>query len=222
VLLALVLSYRRSFWIADVLGIALVVLLGLNATGRRLLIPAALLVAGALWLLGGAALQSDTPLGARVQSLQASRIEAKPEDRYRLDERANVLAEIKDHPVTGLGLGVPWRATARPLPVEPDADHAYVHFAALYWWLKLGVLGLIAYATLLCAGAVAAVRVWRRRAHRWVRAFGLASLCGIVGLAVIETTATFTGVDPRFTVLLGAQLGLLAALSRPAAPSPPR
>ncbi len=29
----------------------------------------------------------------------------------------------------------------------------------------------------------------------------------------MDTTASFTGVDPRFTVLFGAQLGLLALIA---------
>jgi hypothetical protein len=210
----LMLSYRRSFWIADLLGIALVVLLGLSNNGRRVLLPAVLLVAAAIWSLGGIAVQSDTPLGQRVQSLSSSKLQAKPEDRYRLDERANVVAEIKREPVTGLGFGVGWRASARPLPVEVNPDHEYVHFAVLYWWLKLGILGMLAYVSFLGAGLVLSFGVWRRASDPVFRAFGLGSMCSFVGLAVIETTATFTGPDPRMTLLLGAQLALLAVLWR--------
>src|SRR5690606_7704178 len=40
---SLALSYRRSFWIAAVLGLLLVVLLGTSARGWRVLVPAAVL-----------------------------------------------------------------------------------------------------------------------------------------------------------------------------------
>ncbi len=219
-LAALVLSYRRSFWIADLLGIMLVVLLGLSAGGRKVLLPGVVLVGVAIWALGGVAVQSDTPLGARVQSLSSSNIQAKPDDRYRLDERANVVAAIKDHPVTGLGIGVPWEASARPLPVEVNPDHQYVHFAVLYWWLKLGLLGMLAYVAMLAGGLVMSVRVWQRGHEPVVRAFGLGSLCSIIGLAVIETTATFSGTDTRFTLAFAGQLALLAVLWRRAAAQP--
>ena len=216
-LLTLILSYRRSFWIGDALGIALVVLLGLSSLGRILALPAALLVGLAMWALGGVALQSDSPLGQRVSSLSSSKINAKPDDRYRIDERANVLANIREHPVAGLGLGVPWRADKQPLPIEADPTHQYVHFAALYWWLRLGVLGLVAYAALIFAGAVMSLRAWRSRALPPVfRAFGLGSLCSMIALVVIETTTTFTGSEPRFTVLLAGQFALLAVLWRQA------
>jgi O-antigen ligase len=213
-LASLVLSYRRSFWIADVLGLALVVLLGTSNNARRALLPAVLLVAGAIWSLGGIAVQSDTPLGQRVESLSSSEIQAKPEDRYRLDERANVVATLKADPITGLGFGVGWRATERPLPVEVNPDHEYVHFALLYWWMKLGILGALAYLAFLASGLLLSFGVWRRGSEPLFRAFGLGSMCSFVGLAVIETTATFTGPDARMTLVLGAQLALLAVLWR--------
>jgi O-antigen ligase len=214
-LASLLLSYRRSFWIADVLGIALVLLLGLSNNGRRVVLPGVLLISAAIWSLGGGlSIQSDTPLGQRVQSLSSSKLQAKPDDRYRIDERANVWAAIREEPVTGLGLGVGWRATARPLPVEVNPDHTYVHFALLYWWLKLGILGALAYVAFLVTGVLLSFGVWRRSGDPVFRAFGLGSMCSFVGLAVIELTATFTGPDPRMSLVLGAQLALLAVLWR--------
>jgi O-antigen ligase len=213
-LASLVLSYRRSFWIAAVLGLALVLLLALSPTGRRLLVPACLLIALAVWLLGSIKLESQSPLVARATSLAPTKLEANLEDRYRLDERANVFAEIEKNPITGLGIFVEWRATHQGLPVEHEGGRGYVHFAALWYWLKLGILGLIAYIALILASALLAWRVWHRSRAPLFRAFGLASLCGLAGLLVMETTASFTGVDTRFTVLIAAQIGLLALLAR--------
>jgi len=210
---SLTLSYRRSFWIAAVLGLALVLLLALSPMGRRLIPPTGLLLAGAIWLLGSVHFQSQSPLLRRAVSLEPSSLTANVEDRYRLDERANVLGTIREHPITGVGMMVPWQATVRGLSVEHLEGRQYVHFAALWYWLKLGTLGLIAYVTLLLGAAMLAWRVWRHSREPIARAFGLASLCGVAGLAVIETTASFTGVDNRFTVLFGAQVGLLALLA---------
>jgi O-antigen ligase len=215
---SLLLSYRRSFWIAFVLAVLLVLLLGLSPLGRRLLLPVAAGIGVAIWLVGSVQFQSQLPVVKRVASLQPSRVEANIEDRYRLDERANVLGEIGRHPITGLGMTIPWAATDRPLPVEHAGGREYVHFAALWFWLKLGVLGLLAYIGFVCASAVLAWQAWRRSREPALKAFGLASLCGIVGLVVIETTATFSGVDARFTVLLGVQVGLLALIARTAEP----
>jgi O-antigen ligase len=210
----MVLSYRRSFWIATVLGLLLVLLLGLSPAGRRLLLPACLVIAAAVWLLGSIHFQDQLPVVKRVESLAPSKLTTNVQDRYRLDERANVLGEIRAHPITGLGLGVPWQATVRALSVEHENGREYVHFAALWYWLKLGILGLVAYIAILAGAALLAWRVWRRSAEPLVRAFGLASMCAVAGLLAIETTASFTGVDARFTILLSAQIGVLALLDK--------
>ncbi|MCW2994871.1 MAG: hypothetical protein JWQ18_2366, partial [Conexibacter sp.] len=221
-LLCLILSYRRSFWIADAVGLVLVLVLGVasSAVGRRLIVPVIAVLGVGIYLLGNVALQSDTPIAQRVQSLSPTKVATTPDDRYRLDERANVVHEIRDNPVAGIGLEVPWHATARSLPVEVNPDHLYVHFAALFWWLKLGILGLLAYAGLLLSGMWLSLRVWNHAASPAARAFGLGSLCSFLGLVVIETTATFTGSDQRFTLLLAAQLGLLAAIGQQRSASP--
>jgi O-antigen ligase len=214
VLASLLLSYRRSFWIASALGVLLVIVLATSPAGRRMLIPAALAVAVAIWLLGSIHFQSNLPIVKRVTSLSSSNLEANREDRYRLDERANVLGEISAHPITGLGMGVPWQATVAPLSVEHEGGREYVHFAALWYWLKLGILGLLAYLGVLAGSVVVAWRAWRYSREPLLRAFALASACGIVGLATIETTGSFTGVEARFTVVLATQIGLLALIAR--------
>ncbi len=212
---SLLLSYRRSFWVAAVLGLVLVLLLGSTLTGRRVLVPVGLLMIVAVWVLGSVNFQgSQSPIVRRVASLAPSKLEANLEDRYRLDERTNVLGAIRRHPIAGIGMLVPWGATFTPLSVEHPEARLYVHFATLWYWLKLGVLGLFAYLAILAAAALLAWRVWKRSPEPLLRAFGLGSLCGFAGLVAIETTATFTGVDPRFTVLIGVQIGLLALLAQ--------
>jgi hypothetical protein len=220
---SLVLSYRRSFWIGAAVAIVLVILIGASPAGRRLVILAALPVIGGIVLLGSVAFQSQSrsTLVERVQTLTPSRLESQREDRYRIDERVNVMAEIRRRPLTGLGVSVPWSATARPLPTEHDSGRLYVHMAFLWWWLKLGVLGAIAYLTVLVTAGRLAWRTFRADSDARVRAVGLASLAALVALAVMETTASFTGVDLRFTILLGAQLGLLAVAADHARDAPP-
>ena len=219
-LASLVLSYRRSFWIAGVLGLVLIVMLASSPSSRRMLIPMGLLLAAAIWGLGTTNFQtSNSPIVRRAASTLPSKIESSREDRYRLDERANVLGAIGEHPLTGLGLAVPWSADFAPLSVEHPGGREYVHFAALWYWLKLGILGLAAYLGILLANGLLAWRVWRSALEPWTRAYGLATLCALLGLAVIETTASFTGVDIRFTVLLSVQLGVLMQLARGSAAS---
>jgi O-antigen ligase len=210
---SIVLSYRRSFWIATVLGLLLVVLLALSPMGRRLLVPTALLVAAGIWLLGSINFQSQNPIVKRVASLSPTSLTTNVEDRYRIDERANVWCALKEKPITGLGINVSWNSSCRPLPIEHEEAREYVHFAALWWWMKMGILGLLAYFALLIGTARLAWRVWRERTETIFRAFGLASLCGVAGLVVAETTATFTAAELRFTIVLAIQIGLLALIT---------
>lgn len=212
-LASLILSYRRSFWIAAVLGIVLVVLLGLSPAGRRVLLPVALLVGVAIWLVGSVSIQSQSPVVKRIVSLTPSKLEQSPEASYRNYERANVLQAISEHPITGLGMKVPWAATATVLPLENEEGRQYVEVAALWFWLKLGIIGLVAYVSFIGGSLLLAWRVWRRSPEPELRVFGLASFAGILGLIPMEFTATFTGVDPRFTVVLCVQVGLLALLA---------
>ena len=214
----LVLSYRRSFWIGAALGLLVVLMLGTTPVGRRLLVPTSLAVAAAIWLLGSLHFQNSVPIVKRAASLNPTSIEANAEDRYRLDERANVLAEIKRHPITGLGIAIPWAATAQTLSLESGEGEGreYVHFAALWFWLKLGILGLCAYVGVMLGSMWLAWQAWRRSREPLLRAFALASGAGMVGLVVIDTTASFTGVDARFTVLFAVQVGLLALIAKTA------
>lgn len=218
----LIFSYRRSFWIGTALGVLLVLLLGISPAGRRLLVPVVLAIAAAVWILGSINFQqsqSQAPIVNRLASLSPSRLEANKEDRYRLDERANVLGEISAHPISGLGVTIPWAAAVQPLSVEHEEGRQYVHFAALWFWLKLGILGLFAYISFMAASMWLAWKTWRGSREPLLRAFGLASLCGMAGLIAMDTTASFTGVDPRFTVLFAVQVGLLAILAMTASMS---
>jgi O-antigen ligase len=210
---SLVLSYRRSFWIGAVLALMLMLMLATTPVGRRMLVPTALAIAAAVWLVGSIHFQDQIPIVKRAATLTPSKIEGSAEDRYRLNERANVWAAIEANPITGLGAAIPWKADVQTLSLETGGEgREYVHFAALWFWLKLGILGLFAYVGMMLASMWISVQAWRASHEPLLKAFGVASLCGLVGLIVIDTTASFTGVDPRFTIVLAAQVGLLARL----------
>jgi len=75
-------------------------------------------VLAAIWLLGSIHSRARFRSSNAAASLNPSKLEASAEDRYRLDERANVLAEIRAHPIEGLGVTIPWAATAQTLSLE--------------------------------------------------------------------------------------------------------
>jgi hypothetical protein len=211
-LAVLVLSFRRNFWIALVVGVVIVLLVAAGARGRALLIPAGAALALALWvgLTALSSSQSASPVIQRAQSLDPTRLQAVSDDRYRLDEQRNVRAELAEHPITGLGLGVPW-AARHPLAEYFSGGRDYTHVTVLWWWLKLGVLGLIAYLWLMATAVRSGVAVWRRVGDVRLRCAGLGAAAGVLGLMVAETTGSFTGVESRVTVFLAALFGWLAA-----------
>jgi len=223
VLLCLALSLRRSFWLGTAAGAAFVLIVATAPVGKRFLLPGAVALTVAVWILisSGLLINSQSALGRRLQSITPSRIEANPEDSYRLDEQKNVLAEIRSSPLVGLGLAVPWQQTYPLSVVQPGGGELYVHMAVLWFWLKLGVLGVIAYLAYMLSAIVAGIRVFRRHPDARIRIAGAGAAGGLLGLAVVEATATFLGTDLRMTVLVGCTVGLLSvALGqiRPAAP----
>jgi O-antigen ligase len=208
VAVALVFSYRRSFWIAALLGLAIVVLLGRQ---RHRFLPILAVLGIALWasvaLTGGSEAQSL--IVERAQELDLSRVASNPTDRYRLSEVRNVTREIRESPLTGIGLGVPW-TVEHSFPYEPGARN-YTHVAVLWYWLKLGLVGLAAYLWLMLTAARVAFRISQAARDRLLRVCGTTLLAAVVGIVLIEATATFTGANLRFTVVIGALLGWLAA-----------
>jgi O-Antigen ligase len=207
---ALLLSYRRSFWVAAAFALVLVLVI---ASRQRFRTAIAILAVGLLLTVAGTLAIGSTnelpsPIVERAESLRPDRITSSSGDRYRLDEQRNVIAEIRRHPVIGLGLAVPWAVRH---PVAQEHDRKYTHVIVLWFWLKLGLLGVAAYVWLMVAGAATAVHVWRRHGDAVVRVCALAALGGLVALAIVELTASFTGVDPRLTTALGALLGWLAS-----------
>lgn len=214
-LIELAFSYRRGFWLGALVGIVLVVLLASSSHGRRVLIPAVALVAALAWL-GLASLGSgsaNNPVVKRLDTLQPGKLTLNVQDRYRLDERRNVIANLQEHPVTGLGIAVPW-AAPYPLSVQHPGDRTYTHMIVLWYWLNLGLLGLIAYVALMVSAIGTAFLVWRRHASELVRCAALGLMATLVGSIALETTGSFMGVDVRFTIVLGAILGLLLSAYR--------
>ena len=210
---SLVLSYRRSFWIAAVLGLLIVLLIALQRRRWLNLIPGCVVVACALWLSIGTGFigEAHGPIAERAESLNPAKIESNEEDRYRFAERRNVMAQLEGDPLTGLGFAVPWVAQY-PLSVDREGSRMYVHFTALSWWLKLGIIGLLSYLAIIGTTIWSAYRVWREHADPWFQAVGLAMVGAFIGLALAETSASFTGITPRLTAVFAVAAGIVVAM----------
>lgn len=210
-LAALVLSFRRSFWIGGTLGFVLVLLLATGRRGGRVLLPSAVVFAVASVLTfaiaqGG----SNNPVLARGKQLSPSAISLSADDRYRIEERRNILKNVEKRPVFGLGIAVPWTAY-RPVSLDFSGARQYTHLVVLWYWMKMGVFGFLAYLWLMGTALYMGYTLWRRHPDGLHRSIGLATLAGFAGLMIAEATASFTGVDLRFSFIVGAVMGWLAA-----------
>ena len=213
---ALVFSFRRSFWLAAALGVVVVVVVATGQHGWRRVLPAVaafvIAIVVALAFLGsGSTSGLSAPVLERARSINPSSLQAVKGDRYRLTEQRNVIAEVRNHPVTGIGLGVSWEARY-PLSASFEGSRGYTHVLLLNYWMKLGILGVIAYLWLMVAVLWGAWRVWRSRSEALIRAAGLALFGGVLGLIVTDTTGSHTGVNLRLTIVFAAALGWVAAV----------
>ena len=157
-----------------------------------------LVLAGTAALGGSSEVQS--PVLERARSLQPGSIGEDRGDRYRIDERRNVVAELEHAPITGLGMNVPWSAR---YPLSEEHDRNYTHVVLLWYWLKMGLIGVLAFIWLYGVAMWTAFGVWRNHPNEMVRLGALAALGGLVALVIVELTASFTGVEPRLTIVFG-------------------
>jgi hypothetical protein len=212
--LALLLSYRRSFWIAAAFTLVVVTIVASRNRGRAVMaiggVSLALALVGML-TIGTSDEPSASPIVERAQTLSPGGIGTNRGDRYRMDERRNVIQDLREHPLTGVGLGVPWQVH---YPLAESHDRRYAHVALLWFWLAFGPLGAIAYVVLFGAGLWAAVRVWRRHPDPIVQVGAIACFGGLLGMAIVELTASFTAVEPRTSIVIGVLFGWLAAAWR--------
>ncbi|HEX5609715.1 MAG TPA: O-antigen ligase family protein [Solirubrobacterales bacterium] len=210
--LALLLSYRRSFWIAAVFTLIVVIVIASRRRGRAVVaicaVGLALTVAAAATIGSSSSDPSSSPLAERAQTISPGGLGSNRGDRYRMDERANVIENIEAHPLTGIGLGVEWEVHQ---PLAEAHDRRYAHVAFLWYWLAFGPLGAIAYVLLLAVALATAVKIWRRHPDPAIQVCAIACFGSFLALGIVELTATFTGVEPRLSLLVGGMLGWLAA-----------
>jgi hypothetical protein len=210
---SLIASYRRSFWVAAVVGAVVVVGYGMRRSSRLFLAGAAVAFVA---LLSNGLLPEPTPESANpvVRRVAAARPAAFADDlggRYRSAERANTLETLESSWAIGRGLGGHWVEHV-PMPHHFPGENNYVHMAVLWYALKLGVVGVGLYILLNVALFTLCRAATRRAVDVGVDpALSVALLGASAGMLLAELTASFTGVDLRLTVLVGLALGWVAA-----------
>lgn len=216
--LALLFSFRRSFWVALILGAIIVLVLARGERRFRVLVPA-VLVFGVVFAAGLASFGSlggvsvPAPVLERARELNPNSFNVSGNDRYRIAERRNVINDLRHHAVLGRGLAVPWHAS-KPIRGTFEGSRTYVHMALLNHWLKFGILGVIAYVWLMGSIVFAAYRSWRRADEALFRIGALALLGATIGLATADLTASLSNSNVRLSFLVAIGIGWLAAVRR--------
>lgn len=221
--LALFFSYRRSFLLGLLIA-AICVVVAASVLRHRSWTPALLGALGVATLLLTAPTFSVTAGATEGGQSRPSPISLLTADRaasdaYRVAERRNVLSTLRQNPIGGLGLGVPWPRTYA-LPSNITTAATYVHNAPMWYWLKLGLVGGLAYLALMLGAMWVAWTSARQSRTRTLQAISLTLGGGVLALFTAELTATFSGSDLRLSPVLGVVLGLniaVASLGSPGA-----
>lgn len=147
---ACLLTFERTFWIASLAGMGVVLLKAHPLHRAKALFAAPLVLVLAVGSLAVASPKTLTTAGERIVSVGSySRDDSV---RYRLTESRFVLAKVRAHPVAGSGLGgtIFW---GQPWAQVPPKSYAFSHDGYLWLAWKLGVPAA-ALLVLLLGGAL--------------------------------------------------------------------
>jgi energy-converting hydrogenase Eha subunit E len=219
VLVADLVNSRRAAWL--ILGGALIVLtiIGLVAVpARRQFLTRMLAVLALVSIIYFPVYWNHTGALAGPARAMHSAVAPNPRDEqsdlYRVQENANLKHNIKEGGVIGRGFGVP---IDYALPITDissiDPLIAYIpHNGVLYIFMRMGLLGGLAFWSLLGAGIISGCRLARSR-NREIALFGALLACALFGYA-LEGYNDQGFFMYRIAFVIGSLLGLGEAARR--------
>jgi hypothetical protein len=155
---------------------------------------------------------SDSELSHRFVSVgDLATLRSDQSLESREGETVAAINTIRSHPVIGVGWGSPYsREVSTTDPSEPKL---WIHNQYLGLWLKTGLVGLVAWLTLVLGSVLTGVRVFRhsQATQRWLGA-GVAT--SLVALSLSSLVAIYV-LDIRGMFVFGCLFGLALALSYP-------
>ncbi len=104
----------------------------------------------------------------------------------RLSLADEAIAQIREHPIIGVGVGA---QVTNEAPAAREETTAAAHNLVLDLWMRLGIVGLIAFAGAVIVTASTGFSTWRKAASNGVAAIALGSVfvvLGIVTKAMVE------------------------------------
>ncbi len=215
-------TFRRGAWIAGLLALAVALLL-LSPTAKvragRVLVLGLVLASIAVLTTGdGSAQGSVLGSGAsRIESIGAYSDDVSAQ--HRLAEWRAAASAIRASPIEGIGLGT--SITFQSPRYSPSYhlygvtwETIYIHNSAIWYWLKLGLFGLLGIVGLIATFLRSGISAYHARPNTFDGGLALASLVTLGALILLSFTEGIFNYDGSvpFVVSLGALLCSLAPL----------
>jgi hypothetical protein len=220
VILAFLANERRAGMFALLLCVIIIGLLAyvLLQSRRKLLFVGALVTVIFLPMyvlaFGGSGGLLAQPARAVMSQFNPSERDASS-DSYRQIETRNLKYNIGLDPALGQGYGKPIQMF-EPLPdisARFSLWEFIPHNTILWVWVRLGLIGFIAFWFMAGSGVIEAVQNAKRLRDPYLK--GVAVFCAAAIVVWVMQGALDMGLaDFRATILIGTLLGLLASLSR--------
>ena len=205
--IAMVINFERTFWVAAVIGFAFLAVKARPIQRMRIMVatPAALV----LVFLGMLTLTPAVVDAARERLLSIGEYQDDPSVRYRIAESRKVLEQIREQPVAGSGFGATIHIGRPGTSVEPK-PRRYAENGYLWLAWKMGIP-----AALIVLALLAVAIAWRTPFGEEPRMTALRNGAQAGLLALVVSSVTF----PSFNQLaITPTMGLLLAI----AAAPPR
>ena len=143
-------------------------------------------------------------------------------DQWRVLENQNITLNIRQAGLTGLGFGRQYTfyvAEPNLLAVDPTTGQTtgfvywtYITHDSVFWvWMKMGVLGFVAFWYLIGSAVVVGIITVRRLNDGYLRAIALTT-AGLVVMQVVFSYGDLGLTYSRTMILLGCMLGVLVRL----------
>lgn len=211
----ILLTYNRSYWVAAIIGV--LILLLITATDNKLRLVTLLAV---VCISGGTIIamygDSGGKLGTMVDAVShrfSSLFAGKELSRSnpiddRRTENQYAIAQFTSHPLVGIGLGADYRPE---IYGEGDKLTYYVHNAYLWLLTDMGIIGFLCFSWLYACFIARAAMHWKRIQDDFMKA-------AVVGCMISGTVMLFMALFiPLFMewfsiVVIACMMGLTESL----------
>ncbi|MGH2569528.1 MAG: O-antigen ligase family protein [Bacteroidota bacterium] len=158
---ALVMTFSRGYWVATLIGLAVLLWLGNQIERRRLLGISALVTVSSLVVLMIGFSDVFVDLVSTIVQRFSTAVSATEDRSFanRLVESAKVWELIQANPFVGYGLGA--KFSYHHLLYGYAFEDSYIHNGYLYIWHKLGLPGLVVFLVAFLTKIVRGVKLSR-------------------------------------------------------------